>query len=336
MELLTHFNLYTYTFSSSQPVLSTMVQQYYPRLGFQYPFFLRACLAFTALHLGYLYPAKRKYYTSYAAKLHKLAVIEADALKPNSDSTPDDYTVVVLFEAMNSHYRMSPLQKDDDPEFLAKSRQFMVIHRITAAMNVTPEAVYSPQMYPILAHGGRRMDMLIAAIQERAQCKDFDDLLRRIVQLEENSLRRRTYEDTIGIFQAIWVVVNETPFDELETSDLIIGLYNVPMEYIKMLQEHDQVALVIFAYAGVALQRVEAFWWLEGRSIYMISEVWKLLDEEHREWMTGPCEKTGWVPPNVSSSIGLRSSVGSSSTRFLPVLDSVAPARGAENYYHSN
>ena len=272
-----------------------------PEIGLKYPFLLRAVLALSALHVANLQIAKKEYYSSYASKLHRLALEE---VPPLSSITAENCSAFQLFYAMNCFYSFSPARPDhdlDDTGDSLPSKQFTVLHKLRAVMYAALGTLYTSVVSPLIQHGDKRHVMLIAAVDSRAQCKSFDDLWLTISEEEKDPAKLRAYSDTISIFQATWVVVNNSLPGELESTDLLLGLYNVPVEYIALLKENDQAALVIFAHAGVALKALECYWWLQGRSIHLVSKIWELLDEKHRAWMEWPLQETGWTPPAYSS-----------------------------------
>tara|TARA_R110002060_G_scaffold37294_1_gene48369 strand:+ start:320 stop:1246 length:927 start_codon:yes stop_codon:yes gene_type:complete len=272
-----------------------------PELGFKYPFLLRAVLALSALHMSSLQVAKKEYYATYAAKLHRLATEEGP---PLSTITAENCAAFQLFGAMNCLYSFSPARLDHDSDGTGESlpsKQFTVLHKLRAVMYAALGILYTSVVAPFIHHGDKRHVMLIAAVDARTQCKAFDGLWWMISEDEKDPAKLRAYSDTISIFQATWVVVNNSLPGELESADLLLGLYNVPVEYIALLKENDHAALVIFAYAGVALKALECYWWLQGRSVHLVSEIWKLLDEKHRAWMEWPLQVTGWTPPADSS-----------------------------------
>lgn len=255
MELLHHWNHYTYMSSSPDIGIGTLMRQYPPELGFRYPFLLRALLALSALHLANLHGDKKEHYAAYAAKLHRLAVRDAP---PLSTITTENCTAFQLYETMNCFYSLSPSRQDDDANTgdSLPSQHFMALQRLSAVIYAASGALYNSAVSPLLTYGDERHFMLIAAVDGRTQCKEFDGLWWIISEEDTDPVKLQTYSDTIGIFQATWVVVNNSLPGKIESTDLLLGLYNLPVEYVALLKENDQVALVIFAYASVALQAV--------------------------------------------------------------------------------
>lgn len=89
-------------------------------------------------------------------------------------------------------------------------------------------------------------------------------------------------------------VLGGTPPDSLLTY-LVQWLSFLPPEFVILIDEHDEKALIIMAYyysavAFVLSKARGSWWWMRERPMYMVSQIAASLDEKWIMWMRWPLE----------------------------------------------
>ncbi len=79
---------------------------------------------------------------------------------------------------------------------------------------------------------------------------------------------------------------------------MYIWAYCIKDEFLSLLKEPTQEAMVIMAFFAVVPQCFAAnkHWLLEGFSMYLISKIYPLIDEQHLPWIEWPMREIGWNP----------------------------------------
>ena len=76
---------------------------------------------------------------------------------------------------------------------------------------------------------------------------------------------------------------------------MFIWLFRILDEYVQLLNQRRQEALVVFAFFCVILKRFDHIWYMSGWSTHILGNIWYMLDEQHRLWIQWPMEETGLV-----------------------------------------
>ena len=109
-----------------------------------------------------------------------------------------------------------------------------------------------------------------------------------------------TYSQAIRELRDCYIVVYQSA-TALEASDIFAWLFQISDQYLTLLKGRTQEALSIFAFFCVVPRKLEMHWWMEGFSSHVMSQIYELLDEEHRLWIRWPIDEIG-----VSLSLLLR------------------------------
>ena len=107
------------------------------------------------------------------------------------------------------------------------------------------------------------------------------------------------YMDAIDELHKSFALAYSGAFEALETTEVFVFLFRVSEEYFRLLQDRTQESLAIFAYFCPITKRLESNWWCKGFSSHLMSEIYVLLDEEHRLWIQWAIEETGSLPRGV-------------------------------------
>lgn len=100
----------------------------------------------------------------------------------------------------------------------------------------------------------------------------------------------------ISELQKSFAVAYSGVYDTLESSDVFIFLFCVSGDYLTLLKDRTQESLAIFAHFCIIAKKLEHYWWSDGWSEHLMSQIYAMLDEEHRLWIRWPMEEIGWLP----------------------------------------
>lgn len=126
--------------------------------------------------------------------------------------------------------------------------------------------------------------------------EQLNELQQRIVESVTNEEHLQSYSIAIDELKKSFTIIYRPGFQVYEPGEAFIWVFEINDVYLTLLQERSQEALAVFAHYCVFLKRVEITWWTEGWSFHLLSQIYFLLDEEHRLWIQWPIEETGWVP----------------------------------------
>jgi hypothetical protein len=131
-------------------------------------------------------------------------------------------------------------------------------------------------------------------------------------QADENCCVVAVYEYHIEELRKSFAVVNKSVSEgEIQITDISIWVFHLKDEFLTLLRERDNPTLVILSYFCVLLRRLENHWWMSGRTVHILSSIYRLVDEESRLLMRWPMEEIGWLPSATPESNSYQSPIGS-------------------------
>lgn len=85
---------------------------------------------------------------------------------------------------------------------------------------------------------------------------------------------------------------------DMDITDVFVWHFVVAEDFMPLLKQGRQEAVVIFVHSLIVLSAVNWSKWLNGWDTFLLSRAWEILDAEHRLWVQWPIEEIGWIPPN--------------------------------------
>lgn len=82
---------------------------------------------------------------------------------------------------------------------------------------------------------------------------------------------------------------------QTDITDLFTWIYLVLDDFLPLLKVPTQESVAIFAHFCVLLHKLEIHWWIQGWGDRLIRRAYKILDNEHKLWITWPMEEMGCV-----------------------------------------
>ncbi|KAE8350840.1 hypothetical protein BDV28DRAFT_159272 [Aspergillus coremiiformis] len=291
LELLHHYTTSTaYTFSL-HPLLQTFWRVEVPRLGFTAPYTLRAILAISAQHLAFLRPEKTKDYIAQASTHHKvslqLATPEMAKINRNNSSP------LFLFSALSTFIACArPLQPDTIIEHGHVANWLLLIRGAGTILDFAEETLKTGPVGTMF-----RVRAEYLNFEPRGRHHALEDLHKLVQREEQDPHIRRMYSGAIDEMNRSYLMCMEHNL-RLETADVFIWLIRVPYDFIALFQDHQPLAMVIVGYFCVLLHHLEWMWFMKGRSVHILSQIYARLSPTYRVWIRWPIEQIGFLPPN--------------------------------------
>ncbi|QSZ29523.1 hypothetical protein DSL72_004037 [Monilinia vaccinii-corymbosi] len=296
MELLHHYTTSTCMTLSTSPDLATLWRVNAPQLAYSHEFLMRGLLAIAALHIAYYKPDKRDFYVEKAIALHQQALSTAVTLLANVND--ENCTALYLFTAVTLIYTIGSPRKPLD--FLIVSENdvsdwLSILRGVKAITDHGHEIIYKGNLGPMFSAGERREQLRKDHINGPPN-QDLIDLANFLSKATADPQDLVAYIDSISELQTSFIVLADRGRDSFEPTDMFIWPYQLPDHYLKLLRQRAPGALAIYAHFAVLLKYLDLHWWMKGSAEYLISQIYGLLDEEHRLWIRRPIEQIGWVP----------------------------------------
>lgn len=299
LELLHFFCTSTALELHENPTMRTLWSTNVPKLGFEYDYVMHGILAFSALHLAYASPERKDACIAHS-RLHHHAGLQkgTPALAAFSDQHA---SAIYIFSALTTLYNFATTRMSDDftidpdagiAEWIVLCRQSYGIVRIAR------ETLYNGPIGQMFRTGMNRTER-----QEQFNKKDFPGadqlktLSAHINEVTEDERARQAYAHAISRLFNCYSVAAVLPQTELEFSDVFGWPYRVSEDFLELLQQSSQEAMVILAFFAVIAKRLNFKWWVDGFGDHLMSMVYRLMDEEHMSWIQWPIKEMNWQPP---------------------------------------
>jgi hypothetical protein len=293
LELVHQFVTSTCLKIHKDPTIARIWSISVPALGFSHDFVMHGILALAALHLAYLKPEMRDSYLPQAAFHHQEGLRKATPALAQLEE--GNISAVYIFSGLTLLYTFaSSLGEAGISEWIVFSRQTYSIIRYSNGK------LFAGPLGPMFAAGARRsdfQDQLADEGLEVPQAEHLTQLLSRICETTADGWKREAYRQAIDELHKAFRVVYSQPLDTLDVADVHIWAHRIREEYLALLKEQTQEALVIMVFFATVPQRVDMqnHWFLEGFSVHLMSRIYPLIDEQHLQWIEWPLREVGWV-----------------------------------------
>ncbi|KAI0146812.1 hypothetical protein BJ166DRAFT_75991 [Pestalotiopsis sp. NC0098] len=318
LQLLHNYTTSTcYTLSAYVP-LRTMWRISVPQLGFSTGFVMRSILALSALHMSRLHPSKAELYLSVARCEHQVALRTATELLRNV--TAANCSALFIFSIITFFYTVA-LPRASGHMLLFDGSGILdwlvVLRGLRHISEAAAEELLSGPFGTAVMFGRSRVDRAhpaptSAAWLSSSEHKHLATLRQLIVRTVSDTRAVAVYSETIDILETcFWEHQNRSPTMDLraldpsdssavsdvrETTTVFTWPYLASSEYMEMLGQRQEVAMVILAHYCVLLQSLNGCWWMQGWPEYLIKNIWLPLDGQYRLWIQWPTEEIGWQP----------------------------------------
>ncbi|OCL06575.1 hypothetical protein AOQ84DRAFT_343111 [Glonium stellatum] len=294
LELLHNFTTSTSFTLSQNPLLRTLWRINVPQIGLSYTFVMHGILSLSALHLAHFRSDRRSFYLSCAQAEHETALRAASSILPNI--TEDNCSALYVFAAITCVFAWASPRKPGDFLLITNDgiAEWLILFRGTRSIiDLSPEMLFNGPLGPMFRSGAR-------AIHGHNYAINGDDHLAELRHFIEATKPDQAamciYNKCIEELAKSFAAVYGRDVSLFESGNVFVWLYQVESEYLMLLSKRTPEALAIFAYFCVLIKQLEFNWWIEGMSSRLISNIFYLLDEDHRLWIRWPMEEVGWIP----------------------------------------
>lgn len=305
LELMHHYSVVTsLTLPRAQEELHVW-QQNVPKLAFKYPFLVHQLLAVAAFHLAYLQPEQRSEHSLHASQ-HQNRSIEgmrghlAEITAENCHALFMASSLLLVgafasFANIRSNGQDgSPLVQGQRPPTIEDMIDVFILDRGVASVLQSSEEVIQAGYFRDLFHFSphERVNPFMQQIAQQlrnldAQVKqdhDIEPMVRILVELEIRKL-----------IDAIEKAVPTT-----EDAEMRVTTYwpiTIAEDYITLLRQRNEVALVILMFYCCIMYRAEAkTWFVKGWGLNVASDVSRLISLKWRNAIKWPMEQMSQFP----------------------------------------
>jgi Fungal specific transcription factor domain len=293
LELMHHFCTSTCLKIHNDSTITRIWSISVPVLGFSHDFVMHGILAVAALHLAYLRPEMRDIYLPQATYHHEEGLRKATPAL--SQLEEGNGSAIYSFSGLTILYTFASSRDDAGiADWIILSRQTYSIIRYSN------EKLFNGPLGPMFAAGARRSDLqgqLVTEGVEVPQAEQLIQLLFRICERTADDWKREAYRQAIDELHKVFRVTYSQPLDTLQATDVYIWAYRIKDEYLSLLEEQTQEALVIMVFFAVIPQLfdTEKHWFLDGFGMHLISKIYPLIDEYHLPWIEWPLREVSFA-----------------------------------------
>ncbi|KAL0769123.1 hypothetical protein CaCOL14_008431 [Colletotrichum acutatum] len=285
LELLHHYCNFTAQTLSDNPLLGDFWRLNVVKLGLETDYVMRSILSLAALHLAYLNPDRKDQLLEKSMLHHEISSRTAVGLMEHVQDEKKAhlfiFSVLTIYIVLaNSQYlHESPLAS------AGQSPDWIVLFCGTRYLVGEPNdnLLISPIITRITAHfqyrEGPYHHTHLGDLEANINASEPDNGLLEIYNRAINELYK-----SYGAF-----------YESAEPQDItgvFIWIAMVADDFLPLLRENRQKALVIFLYFCMLLKRLRNRWWLDGWANNLYAETYGMLDHEHRSWIRDPAMET--------------------------------------------
>lgn len=303
LELMHQFSTCTSLSLHQEPTITRLWSISVPLLGVSHEFVMHGILALAALHLASLRHEQRDLYLSQAVAHHQDGLKKATPAL--SHVSEENVSAIYTFSALTLFYTFASAQNKDDFILVGDAGivEWVVLSRQTdSIIRFSEDALYAGPLGPMFTSGVRRSQIQDQLTKDGLHVPQADHLTRLFTQIcetTEDDWKRKAYELAIRELLKVFRVVYSQPPETLGVADVYIWVYRIEDEFLALLKEQTQEALVIMAFFAATLQQLldtKNHWFMAGFSNHLISRVYSLLDKQHLSWIEWPLKEIGWDP----------------------------------------
>jgi len=298
LELLHNFTTATAATLHTDSALKELWKINVPKIGFRYEFVMRGILSLSALHLARYQPEKRDIYLSQAMHHHDFGLRIATSVLSNANE--DNASAVYIFSALTLFFTLASPRKQSDFLLVGESGiadWMMLVKGASFIYNSLHDSLLRGSLAPMFILGHRRNELRRESLANIPLQEDpLHDLAQLIQKTTSNQRSKQVYISATELLHSSFTFAYQQGIPGFEAGDVFVWVFRVDDDYLQLLHRHEQEALVIFAFFCVVLHRLESQWWAEGWGVHLISNIYNLLDEEHKLWVRWPVEQIGWIP----------------------------------------
>lgn len=296
LELMHHYSVTTsLTLPRAQEELHVWQHQV-PKLAFKYPFLVHQILAVAAFHQAYLQPEQRSEHSLHASQ-HQNRSIEgmrghlAEITAENCHALfmASSLLLVGAFASFaNIRPNGSPLIEGQRPPTIEDMIDVFILDRGVASVLQSSEEVIQAGYFRDLFHFSPHQRENTFMHQIAQELRNLDGLLRRDPDIDP-MVRILVDLEITKLVDAIEKAVVTT--DESEMRVTTFWPITIAEDYISLLRQRNETALMVLLYYCCIMIRAEAkTWFVKGWGVSVAADVERLISPKWREAIKWPLE----------------------------------------------
>ncbi|KAI0835137.1 hypothetical protein F5Y06DRAFT_276801 [Hypoxylon sp. FL0890] len=299
MALLHHWSTSCAATMSTAPWMSQIWQVAIPKIGFQHPYLMHAILAVSALHIAYLAPANRRDLTIDAATHYHEAIMGfREVIAVINEQNCD---AMFATSVINMFYVFAITGRDDDVSEPNLTKELEVLDAKWIHMVRGCGAILVPA-FDFVSRGPLSPLLEIGDWNTLDPDQDPSEHDGRLLALKEiwgneqtDQERNAAYDQTLHRLRQTlhWMDHEAVSGSRISWAGPFIWLHVIPGAYLELLWQRQPPALVLFAYFGALVHRLDGFWWAKGWGRKIVGAVDKFLGSYWRSRIEWPLEIVG-------------------------------------------
>ncbi|OHX00508.1 C6 zinc finger domain-containing protein, partial [Colletotrichum incanum] len=284
LELLHHYCNFTAQTLSESPLLRDFWRVNVVKLGLQCDYVMRSILSLSALDLAHQNPERKDSLLETSIFHHDISSRTAIGLMENIQD--DNKAELFIFSVLTVYIVLANSQYLQAAPFASVSYSPDWIMLFCGTRHFIKDLSDKPLILPIVTR-------TIAYFQRRErpyQHTLLKDLKTNINASERDARLLAIYNHAMDELHASYGVFCEC-FECSEPQDVIevfVWIAMVADNFLPLLQESRQNAVVIFLYFCLLLRHLRSEWWLDSWVNDLYVKTYQMLDEEHRTWVGDP------------------------------------------------
>jgi Fungal specific transcription factor domain len=286
LELLHHFVTVTFTTFSTDPPAQDVWRHAVPRMGLSFPFVMHEILAISALHLGYLRPARRDHYYHRATELQNNAMSGFHAIQMGINES--NCAAVLIFASLLALQVLADPTRTSGLGFHGYIDHFLHCLRLMQGTRL----LVIERWWPVI----RDLEELQpwTNVEEVLSPYKIPQEVLQLTNLTQNSSlsesARAAYDQAIDRLHWLYAA-SEIPNKMYSTVKWVLGWpVQLKDDYLELLSERRPEALILLAYYGTLLHFYCESWAVGDAGTCLVQAINEYLGEYWAVWMRWPNE----------------------------------------------
>ncbi|OLN97584.1 hypothetical protein CCHL11_01003 [Colletotrichum chlorophyti] len=281
LELLHHYCNFTARTLSDNPLMRDFWRLNVVKLGVECDYVMRSILSLAALHLAHLCP-ERKDSLLEKSMVHqqmssRAAVGLMEHVQDKNKAQLFIFSVLTIYIVLanSQHLHDAPLAGVD------QSPDWIVLFCGTRYL------VGDPSEHPSISPFIRRIVNHFEIREKPFHHTHLGDLEANINASEGDDGLLAIYNHAINELYKSYGVFYEST-EPLDITDVFVWIAMVADDFLPLLRESRQKALVIFLHFCMLIKQLPSRWWLDTWIGNLYANTYGMLDDEHRRWIRDP------------------------------------------------
>jgi hypothetical protein len=306
LALLHHWTLETSKSIISTHELDQIWRRVFPEIGFRYTYVMYSIFSLTSLHIAYLNPSDRHLHICDAARYHNKALSgfreDINYIGAENSNALFANAILSFFYAFLTFGNFYGTYNGETSSEVQTSQilgdEWIPLARgVEAVLGLIYDHVKTGPLSSLLSLGNWEM------LDPVACSAPNDQELQKIKEIWTESENAKVYDEALDLLRKCNAWMTQFKGKEGETEETwgynrawsgpFIWLFLISNEYLLLQRQRQPAALIIFAYFGSLLQRLDEYWWMEGCGKSIVGAVQGCLGSFWNPWMQWPKDFVG-------------------------------------------